>query len=72
MKDVSYIRVNKAIFAAGAKIQKLDLSDMDNFFLKKEEIILSEMEGLGIKKGEPMFSLVRAEFYRLLKFCPDS
>ena len=71
MKDISQNMVNEVISEAGAMIGELSLDDTDKFFLDKEKIIVSAINDLGIIQGEPMFEAVRAEFYRVIRFCPD-
>lgn len=71
MKDISEGRLNEVISEAGARIGELSLDDTDKFFLDKEKIIVSAIKDLGVTEEEPIFETIRAEFYRIIRFCPD-
>ena len=71
MKDISYVKFSKAVTQAGTKIGELSLDDIDKFLLQREFIIKEAIGDLGIAEGEPLYNVIRVEFCRLLKFCPD-
>lgn len=58
MKDVSHQKLQKAITLAKQKIRVCPEN--------REEIILETIESLGFFPGEPLFNLIKEEFYKAI------
>ena len=68
MRDISHQRVNAVLSEVFVKIRELRLKGNIHKDDEEEIILSAIIKDMGITKGEPIFDIMKAEFYRIISY----